>query len=111
MNDLTAQATPSIVLQIWAKPLHNGDVAAVVFNRGVRALPVELQWEMLGLPRTSAAAVRDLCLHVCVYVYLCVCMYMCVHMYVRIDACTNVRLCVCMYVCVNTYRMYNCTNV
>ena len=58
-----AQAQPSILLQVWAKPLHNGDVAAVMFNRGPSQAKVQLTWGMLGLGATTTAAVRDLWLH------------------------------------------------
>ena len=57
------QARPNIVLQVWAKRLHNGDVAAVAFNRGTRPVNASLTWAMLGLSPGAAANARDLWLH------------------------------------------------
>ena len=62
---LSAGAMPhssmNITLQIWAKPLASGEVAALAFNRGEFATEAEFQWEALKLPGGSASkwAVRD----------------------------------------------------
>ena len=57
------QETPDIVIQIWVKPLHNGDMAVVAFNRGPNQVDVEISWPMIGLSDATSAAVRDLWLH------------------------------------------------
>ncbi len=53
----------NITLQIWAKPLANGDIAALLFNRGLAAIQGNLTWPMVGLPETTAAQVRDVWQH------------------------------------------------
>lgn len=47
-------------LQIWAKTLHNGDVAVVAFNRGETSVLANITWNMLGLHDSQKAIVRDL---------------------------------------------------
>ena len=57
------QRTPDIRVQVWAKPLHGGDVGVVAFNRGPGPATVNLTWPMLGLPAGATASVRDLWKH------------------------------------------------
>ena len=64
---LTAAPLPhadgiNITLQIWSKPLANGDFAAVAFNRGTFTTTAKMEWQMLGLPGgdSSVWTARDL---------------------------------------------------
>ena len=53
----------NITVQAWAKPLADGSVGVVVFNRGSTPRSVEVTWSMLGLPAATVGAVRDLWAH------------------------------------------------
>lgn len=47
--------------QVWYRPLHNGDVAAVLYNSANLAhVPVSITWDMLGWPANATVAMRDL---------------------------------------------------
>lgn len=48
-------------LEMWSRPLQNGDLAVVLLNRGSEALPMSILWQSLGWAGT--ASVRDLWLH------------------------------------------------
>ncbi len=49
---------------MWAKPLHDGSVGVVAFNRGDEALAsVPLTWAIIGLQAGTAARVRSLTDH------------------------------------------------
>jgi len=50
-------------LEIWAKPLHDGSRAVVLFNRGSSEQPVSVAWEQIGYPGHLSASVRDLWAH------------------------------------------------
>jgi len=52
-----------IRLQVWAKPLADGSVAAVLFNRSPAPLLANLTWAMLGFPPAARLALRDLWAH------------------------------------------------
>ena len=52
-----------IRLQVWAKPMADGTVAAVAFNRSPAPLQANLSWAVLGLPPGRSARARDLWLH------------------------------------------------
>lgn len=52
-----------IRLQVWAKPLADGSVAAVAFNRSPAPLTANVTWAMVGLPAGTPVAVRDLWAH------------------------------------------------
>ena len=62
---LTAGSQPhaavNITLQIWAKPLASGDVAALALNRGAFATQAKFEWSTLRLPGgdSSVWSVRD----------------------------------------------------
>jgi hypothetical protein len=49
--------------EVWAGPLSNGDVAVVLFNRGVLPARITARWSDVGLARGAAAKVRDLWAH------------------------------------------------
>ena len=52
------------VAQLWHKPLANGDVAVVLFNRGERPLPGwKFAFADVGLTKKGSASVRDLWAH------------------------------------------------
>ena len=53
-------ANVSFSLQVWAKTLHNGDVAVVAFNRGDAPVLANISWGMIGLRESQKAVVRDL---------------------------------------------------
>ena len=54
----------SITLQVWAKPLANGDIGVVAFNRNTTETVVaNVTWGMLGLKDGQLEAVRDLWLN------------------------------------------------
>jgi hypothetical protein len=63
---LTAAQFPhaaiNITLQVWAKPLASGAVAAVAFNRGQHTARLNVTWEMISVPGDAHAvhSVRDL---------------------------------------------------
>lgn len=47
--------------QIWARDLHGGDKAVVLFNAGdVQDVPIAVTWAQLGWPVNAAVHVRDL---------------------------------------------------
>ena len=52
-----------IQLQVWARPLANGDAAALMFNRSPRPVLASLTWAMLGWPDDREARARDLWQH------------------------------------------------
>ena len=52
-----------IRLQIWARPLANGDEAVLMFNRSPSPLLANLTWAMLGWPAGREARARDLWQH------------------------------------------------
>ena len=52
-----------IRLQVWAKPMADGTVAAVAFNRSPAPLLANLSWAVLGLPPGRSARARDLWAH------------------------------------------------
>ena len=52
-----------IQLQVWAKPMVDGSVAFVAFNRGTANLTANVTWGMLGWPDAQAATLRDLWAH------------------------------------------------
>jgi hypothetical protein len=52
-----------IRLQVWAKPLVDGSVAAVAFNRSPGPLIANVTWAMLGLPPGTRATLRDAWAH------------------------------------------------
>eukprot|EP00928_Gymnodinium_smaydae_P055758 TRINITY_DN3923_c0_g2_i1.p1 TRINITY_DN3923_c0_g2~~TRINITY_DN3923_c0_g2_i1.p1 ORF type:complete len:354 (-),score=60.65 TRINITY_DN3923_c0_g2_i1:232-1293(-) len=64
---LTAAKLPSnwvnISLQVWARPLSDGSIAAVAFNRGGVPRDVDLTWSLLNLPPAERRRVRDLWAH------------------------------------------------
>lgn len=49
-----------IRVQVWAKPLVDGSVAALAFNRSPLQQSVNITWDMLGIPSSSRANVSDL---------------------------------------------------
>jgi hypothetical protein len=56
-------APVNISLQAWSKPLADGSVGVVAFNRGATAASVNVTWPMIGLADGVAAGVRDLWAH------------------------------------------------
>merc|ERR1712070_1302116 len=50
----------NITMQAWAKPLADGSVGVVVFNRGAYTTGLTLIWSMVGLPKGARVMVRDL---------------------------------------------------
>ena len=50
-------------LEVWARPLHDGSRAVILFNRGTSEAPVTVNWEELHYPAHFSAGVRDLWLH------------------------------------------------
>ena len=47
-------------LEVWAKQLHDGSRAVVLFNRGASEAEISANWEDLGYPSGLPAVVRDL---------------------------------------------------
>jgi alpha-galactosidase len=47
-------------LEVWAKQLHDGSRAVVLFNRGASGAEISASWEDLGYPSRLPAVVRDL---------------------------------------------------
>jgi hypothetical protein len=45
--------------EVWAGPLAGGDIAVVLFNRGVLPARIAARWADVGLPRDASATVRD----------------------------------------------------
>ena len=60
---LHSHAHPLHPVQVWSKPLANGDVAAVALNRSPSPLPVNITWAMLGLTPSQPVLLRDLWAH------------------------------------------------
>jgi hypothetical protein len=54
---------PDIRIQVWAKPLANGDVAFVIFNRASQTYTANVTWSMLGRQDADRLALRDLWAH------------------------------------------------
>ncbi len=50
-------------LEIWVKEMSGGNRAAVLFNRSASVQQITLNWEDLGYPSHTPAAVRDLWQH------------------------------------------------
>jgi alpha-galactosidase len=50
-------------LEVWARPLHDGSRAVVLFNRGASTQTMVVNWKDLGYPHHLSAAVRDLWQH------------------------------------------------
>jgi len=50
----------NITMQLWMKPLDDGSVAVVAFNRGTMAMPMTIPWWMLSLATAQTCDVRDL---------------------------------------------------
>ena len=50
-------------LEVWAKQLHDGSRAVVLFNRGEQDAPIAVDWREIGYPNHLKAAVRDLWQH------------------------------------------------
>jgi alpha-galactosidase len=48
------------VVEVWAKQLHDGSRAVVLFNRGASDAEISANWEELGYPSRLPAVVRDL---------------------------------------------------
>jgi alpha-galactosidase len=46
--------------EIWVRPLQDGSRAVVLFNRGAAETEISVNWEDVGCPANSSAAVRDL---------------------------------------------------
>jgi len=53
----------NITTQVWAKPLYDGSIAVVAFNRGNGARDIPITWDMIGLNMNTAANLRDLWKH------------------------------------------------
>ena len=51
------------MLQVWSKPLANGDVALLAFNRDTRLVVANLTTEMMGWPADASATLFDLWAH------------------------------------------------
>jgi alpha-galactosidase len=50
-------------LEVWSKPLKDGGLAVILFNRGTGKATVNVSWEELGLKCGKPAKVRDLWIH------------------------------------------------
>ncbi len=50
-------------LEVWARPLHDGSRAVILFNREAVERQITASWEDLGYPAHLSAAVRDLWQH------------------------------------------------
>lgn len=46
--------------EVWAKPMSDGSVALVLFNRGQRASQISTEASEIGLPKTDSYRTRDL---------------------------------------------------
>ena len=51
--------TPAGALEVWAAPLAGGDVAVVLFNRGLLPARIVARWTDVGLHASASARVRD----------------------------------------------------
>lgn len=60
VQGIRVSAANSSGTECWAKPLADGSVAALFFNRGDTADDVTCSWSELGLPSDATALVRDL---------------------------------------------------
>ena len=58
-----AMPPPPIVLQVWSKPLSNGDVALLAFNRDTQLVVANLSTTMAGWPADASADLYDLWAH------------------------------------------------
>lgn len=58
-----AATAVNITLQAWAKPLADGSIGAVIFNRGTSSMNFNLTWSMIGLDAGVKVTVRDLWKH------------------------------------------------
>jgi alpha-galactosidase len=59
-----AVRTSNIIEQTWSRPLNDGAVAIVLFNRAEHARNMTVTWAAAGLPpRPSARRVRDVWMH------------------------------------------------
>ena len=54
---------PPIILQIWSKPLANGDVALLAFNRDIKLTVANFSVAMAGWPTGTSADLYDLWAH------------------------------------------------
>jgi alpha-galactosidase len=50
-------------LEVWVKPLKDGDRTVILLNRGSSSQEIAVNWEQIGYPRHLSAAVRDLWSH------------------------------------------------
>lgn len=50
----------NIQLQIWAKPLVDGSISAIAFNRSPGPLLANFTWSLIGIPPTATVNVTDL---------------------------------------------------
>jgi len=55
--------TETITQQAWVRPLYDGSIAGLMFNRGPSEEKMTLTWTQLGLPQGKSAVVRDLWQH------------------------------------------------
>ena len=51
--------TSAGTFEVWAAPLAGGDVAVVLFNRGLLPARITARWVDVGLPASAPARVRD----------------------------------------------------
>ena len=47
-------------VEVWAKPLQAGGVAAIFLNRSPRTKDISADWKTLGLPAGEKVSVRDI---------------------------------------------------
>jgi len=50
-------------LEVWAKPIRDGNRAVILLNRGSAEQAITVNWEDLGYPNSMGASVRDLWQH------------------------------------------------
>uniref|UniRef100_A0A7S4IS01 Alpha-galactosidase n=1 Tax=Vannella robusta TaxID=1487602 RepID=A0A7S4IS01_9EUKA len=55
--------SPTDTTEVWAGPLTNGNVAAILFNRGRSAANITMEWDDLNIIPSVTASVRDLWAH------------------------------------------------
>jgi len=53
---------PPATLEVWAGPLSDGSVAAILLNTGSSSASITAEWSDIGIP-AGAATVRDLWQH------------------------------------------------
>jgi len=58
-----APPPPPIVMQVWAKPLANGDVALLAFNRDTQPAVANLTMAFAGWPEGASATLYDVWAH------------------------------------------------